>query len=126
MGEASSRYELAHCYLATGDLQKGNQEVNKAMQIFASLGDVLGECISTIVAAQVQYNIGEKDFAANTIDKALGIAQDAAHEYLEKVCKQFKKQLEDEMKAKEKTTKDPTSGGLPENLQGGIPASVYA
>jgi tetratricopeptide (TPR) repeat protein len=127
-GEAGARFELAHCFLARGELSAGNQEVSKAQRLFAAGGDSLGECISAVVSSQVQYKLGEKDFAYNTIDKALQLAQDAAHEYLERVCLQFKTQLESERKAargEDKESKKGPAAPPPGEMGGGITAAVY-
>lgn len=103
-GEAGARFELAHALLAKGELVKGNDEVSRAMKLFAALGDNLGECISCIVAAQVKKQMGSKDSAQKLIDKALQLAQDSANVYLEKVCKQFIHVMESE-RPKDNTTK---------------------
>jgi hypothetical protein len=118
-GEAGARFELAHAHLAGGQLSQGNQEVTKSMKLFAAQGDNVGECLSTIVAAQVKKEMGDKDAPEDLIMKALQLAQDSANDYLEKVCKQFIAVLESEKpKGPEKVDMD-ASGKVANSFGGG-------
>jgi len=116
-GEAGARFELAHALVAMGQLAKGNEEISRSMQLFAALGDNLGECKSAIVCAQVKKQMGSKDSAQKLIDKALQLAQDSASIYLEKVCKQFISVMEAE-RPKEKAPEKKVSAGKKEGVEG--------
>jgi len=129
-GEAGSRFELCHAYLAKSDTQAGTREIQISQKKFRMVGDITGECIALIIGAQVQSAQNEKELAMNTMEKALGLAQEKEQPFLERVCKEWIKKLEPPKRI-EKGKDAPAGsvlgfGSTPESEGGGISSAVYA
>lgn len=94
---------------------------------FSAVGDKQNQCISHLIGSQAQHANGDKESARSSANIALDIATDSANAYLQRVCKQWIKQITPPPPP-EKKLKDPMAGpsmtGAGED--GGIAPSVYA
>merc|ERR1712106_459247 len=84
-----------------------------------------GECIATIIAAQVQFANDEKDVALSSIHKALDMSKELSQQFLERICKEWVNKISPPVKEKDTKASEKAPNDALHDDRGGISAHTY-